>query len=60
MRFGQWEQRARNSGYFDDDYAASKFRLGELERLNVSQAVARAERIVQMRLPLRAHDGTGE
>ena len=52
-RFRRWEQRARTSGYFDDDYAASKFWLGEWERLNGAQTTMRAERIVQLLEPLR-------
>jgi len=33
-RFRQWELQARASGFMDEDYAASKFWLGEWERAN--------------------------
>ncbi len=52
-RLRQSEQKARTSGYFDDDYAESKFWLGEWDRLNAAQTTERAERIVQMLEPLR-------
>lgn len=52
-RLRQWEQRARRSGFMDEDYAASQFWLGEWERLNATQMTSRAERIVQMLEPLR-------
>lgn len=52
-RLRQWEQRARRSGFMDEDYAASQFWLSEWERLNATQMTTRAERIVQMLEPLR-------
>ncbi len=52
MRLRQWEQRARASGFMDDDYPASQFWLNEWERLNGSQSLARAEQIVQSLEPL--------
>lgn len=51
-RLRQWEQRARRSGYLDEDYGASKFWLGEWERLVGSRSTSRAEQIVQMLEPL--------
>jgi FtsH ternary system domain X6 len=57
-RLRQWEQRARRSGYMDEDYAASKFWLGEWERLIGTQSTARAAQVVQMLEPLRASEST--
>jgi len=51
-RLRQWEQRARTSGFMDDDYAASKFWLGEYERFNGRQSTSRAEGILEMLEPL--------
>ncbi len=51
-RLREWEQRARRSGYMDDDYAASKFWLGEWERLVGTQSTSRAAQVVQMLEPL--------
>jgi hypothetical protein len=55
-RLQQWEQRARRSGYMDEDYAASKFWLGEWERLIGSRSTTRAAQVVQMLEPLRANE----
>jgi hypothetical protein len=57
-RLRQWEQRARRSGYMDDDYAASKFWLGEWERLVGTQTTSRAAQVVQMLEPLRANENS--
>lgn len=57
-RLRQWEQRARRSGYMDDDYAASKFWLGEWERLVGTQSTTRAVQVVQMLEPLRANENS--
>jgi hypothetical protein len=47
-RLRQWEQDARQTGYFDDDYAVSQFWLSEWERHDAEQSVTRAERIAQL------------
>jgi hypothetical protein len=52
-RFRQWEQRARTSGFMDEDYAACKFWLSEWERLDGQRSISRAEQIVKMLEPLR-------
>jgi hypothetical protein len=52
-RFRNWEQAARQSGYLDEDYAASKFWLGEWERFDFSTIADRAERVLQQVEPLR-------
>lgn len=52
-RFRNWEQSARQSGYLDEDYAASKFWLGEWERFDFSTIAGRAERVLQQIEPLR-------
>ena len=52
-RLRQWEQQARETGFFDEDYAAGKFWLGEWERLNAAETTARALEIVQSLEPLR-------
>ena len=52
-RFRAWEQEARRSGYLDEDYAASKFWLGEWERFNMTAVADRAERVLQQVEPLR-------
>ena len=51
-RLRQWEQRARRSGFMDEDYAARKFWLGEWERLQGKQCTTRAMQIVQVLEPL--------
>ena len=53
-RFRRWEREARRSGYLDEDYAASKFWLGEWERFNIDRR-RRAEprRVLQQVEPLR-------
>lgn len=53
-RFRQWERRARTSGFMDEDYATSKFWLGEWERYNGTETMARAGKIVEMLEPLRS------
>jgi len=52
-RFRAWEREARRSGYLDEDYAASKFWLGEWERFNFAAVADRAERVLQQVEPLR-------
>jgi FtsH ternary system domain X6 len=52
-RFRSWEREARASGYLDDDYAASKFWLGECERFDFTAVVDRAQRVLQQVEPLR-------
>jgi hypothetical protein len=52
-RFRAWEREARRSGYLDEDYAASKFWLGEWERFNFTAVADRAERVLQQVEPLR-------
>jgi hypothetical protein len=51
-RFRGWEQAARRSGYMDEDYASSKFWLGEWERFEFSTIADRANRILQQVEPL--------
>jgi hypothetical protein len=51
--FRNWEQVARQSGYLDEDYAASKFWLSEWERFDFSTIADRAERVLQQVEPLR-------
>ncbi|HEX3152074.1 MAG TPA: hypothetical protein VHR66_28630 [Gemmataceae bacterium] len=52
-RFRTWEREARASGYLDDDYAASKFWLGECERFDFNTIADRAQRVLQQVEPLR-------
>jgi hypothetical protein len=52
-RFRTWEREARRSGYLDEDYAASKFWLGEWERFDFTTVADRAERVLQQVEPLR-------
>jgi hypothetical protein len=52
-RLRQWEQAARRSGYMDEDYAASKFWLGEWERFGFGPIADRADRVLQQVEPLR-------
>jgi hypothetical protein len=52
-RFRSWERAARRSGYMDEDYAASKFWLGEWERFGMTTVADRAERVLQQVEPLR-------
>ncbi|MBO0701018.1 MAG: hypothetical protein J2P46_21665, partial [Zavarzinella sp.] len=52
-RFRAWERDARRSGYLDEDYAASKFWLGEWERFDFTTVADRAERVLQQVEPLR-------
>ena len=52
-RLRTWEREARRSGYMDEDYAASKFWLGEWERFNMTAVADRAERVLQQVEPLR-------
>jgi hypothetical protein len=52
-RFRAWEREARRSGYLDEDYAASKFWLGEWERFDMTAVADRAERVLQQVEPLR-------
>ena len=52
-RFRNWEQAARQSGYLDEDYATSKFWLGEWERFDFNTIAERAERVLQQVEPLR-------
>ena len=52
-RWREWEQTARRAGYFDEDYAESKFWLSEWERFDGNRLVSRAERIIQQLEPLR-------
>jgi hypothetical protein len=52
-RFRQWEREARRSGYLDEDYAASKFWLGEWERFDMPAVADRAQRVLQQVEPLR-------
>jgi hypothetical protein len=51
--FRTWEQSARHSGYLDEDYATSKFWLGEWERFDFNTIADRAERVLQQIEPLR-------
>src|SRR5262245_24923022 len=48
-----WERQARQSGYMDEDYATSKFWLGEWERFEFSTVADRADRVLQQLEPLR-------
>lgn len=57
-RFRTWAQRARSRGYLDEDYAASKFWLGEWERYDGEQVMQRAEQVLQQLEPLRAGPGS--
>jgi hypothetical protein len=52
-RLRGWERAARRSGYLDEDYAASRFWLGEWERFDFTTAADRAERVLQQVEPLR-------
>jgi hypothetical protein len=52
-RFRRWEREARRSGYLDEDYAASKFWLGEWERFDMPTIADRAQRVLQQVEPLR-------
>lgn len=52
-RFRAWERSARQSGYLDEDYATSKFWLGEWERFDFNTIADRAERVLQQVEPLR-------
>jgi hypothetical protein len=52
-RFRNWEREARRSGYLDEDYAASKFWLGEWERFDMNSIADRAHRVLQQVEPLR-------
>jgi hypothetical protein len=52
-RLRTWEREARGIGYMDEDYAASKFWLGEWERFNMTAVADRAERVLQQVEPLR-------
>lgn len=51
--FRNWENAARQSGYLDEDYATSKFWLGEWERYDFNTIAERAERVLQQVEPLR-------
>jgi hypothetical protein len=52
-RLRGWERAARRSGYLDEDYAASRFWLGEWERFDFTTVADRAERVLQQVEPLR-------
>jgi hypothetical protein len=52
-RFRAWERDARRIGYLDEDYAASKFWLGEWGRFDMTAVADRAERVLQQVEPLR-------
>ncbi|HVK10800.1 MAG TPA: hypothetical protein VM597_18675 [Gemmataceae bacterium] len=52
-RLREWERAARRSGYMDEDYAASKFWLGEWERFGFGPIADRADRVLQQVEPLR-------
>jgi hypothetical protein len=52
-RFRTWERAARRSGYLDEDYAVSKFWLGEWERFHMTAVADRAERVLHQVEPLR-------
>lgn len=52
-RLREWERAARRSGYMDEDYATSKFWLGEWERFDFTTIADRADRVVQQVEPLR-------
>jgi FtsH ternary system domain X6 len=52
-RLRSWERDARRSGYLDEDYAASKFWLGEWERFDMTTIADRAQRVLQQVEPLR-------
>lgn len=52
-RLRAWEREARRSGYMDEEYAASKFWLGEWERFQMTAVTDRAERVLQQVEPLR-------
>jgi hypothetical protein len=52
-RLRNWEREARRSGYLDEDYAASKFWLGEWERFDMTAIADRAQRVLQQVEPLR-------
>ena len=55
-RLQAWERQAREAGFFDDDYAAGKFWLGEWERWDAGTMVPRALAIVRSLEPLRPAD----
>jgi FtsH ternary system domain X6 len=52
-RLRGWERAARHSGYMDEDYAASRFWLGEWERFDFATVADRADRVLQQVEPLR-------
>lgn len=52
-RLRTWERAARRSGYLDEDYAASKFWLGEWERFDMPAVADWAERVLYQVEPLR-------
>jgi FtsH ternary system domain X6 len=53
QRLRGWERAARHSGYMDEDYAASRFWLGEWERFDFTTVADRADRVLQQVEPLR-------
>jgi FtsH ternary system domain X6 len=52
-RFRRWEQRARRSGWDDEDRDAQKFWLSEWERFDGDTVARRAEQILHQLEPLR-------
>jgi hypothetical protein len=56
----EWQQRARNVGYFDDDYAATQLWKADWEAANGDAVALRARAAVAMLEPLRGPTGSGQ
>ncbi len=56
-RMAAWTARARRTGYFDEDYAASQLWLADWERCDGDARLARARQIVRHLDPLKSNEG---